>query len=327
MTTPADPGRHVPVGVVEDYLVQGTDGVLGVTGSPTGRLLIDPHHQTLAVQFPAGERAPNVVEFENLDFDVISDDKVVWHQLAVRLDDNLDEVYALLSAILDRVQLSGEPFADAVEEALNSLTGILAVRHSLTREKQVGLFGELCVLLALAESIGCDAAITSWRGPRAEEHDFGMPNDDVEVKTTLSERREHWISTATQLVPTGDRPLYLLSIQLTTAALDSGHTLPDLVASARSKLAAQATRLEVVLAQLGYRDHDSDLYHSHWTLRTTPAFYEVGPGFPAITQGILDEAVPSAERIKDLRYRIDLTGLPPSPALFAVGGVSRRMVP
>ena len=99
-----------------------------------------------------------MVEFENLEFDVISDNQVVWHQLAVRLDDNLDEVYALLCAILDRVQLSGEPFAEAVEEALDSLTGILAVRHSLIREKQVGLFGELCALLALADEIGCDAA-------------------------------------------------------------------------------------------------------------------------------------------------------------------------
>jgi hypothetical protein len=35
----------------------------------------------------------------------------------------------------------------------------------------------------------------------------------------------------------------------------------------------------------------------------------------------LDAAVPSAERIKDLRYRIDLTSLPPSAALFAVGGI------
>jgi hypothetical protein len=321
MTTPTDAGRHVPVGVIEEYLVGGTEGMLGVSGSPTGRLLIDPRHHLIAVQFLAGDRAPNVVEFENLDFEVITDDKGVWHQLAVRLDDNLDEVYALLCAILDRVQLTGEPFADAVDEALNSLTGILAVRHSLTREKQVGLFGELCVLLAVADETGCEAAVQSWRGPGREEHDFGMPLHDVEVKTTLGERREHWISTATQLAPTGGRPLYLLSIQLTTAAVDAGQTLPELVKSARSKLSSQVARFESVLAKVGYRDRDSDLYHSRWTLRTTPAFFEVGPQFPAITQGVLDAAVPSAERIKDLRYRIDLTSLPPSAALFAVGGI------
>ena len=56
MTTTADSSRHVPIGVIEDYLAQGFEGVLGVTGTPTGRLLINPQHQTLAVQFP-GDRA------------------------------------------------------------------------------------------------------------------------------------------------------------------------------------------------------------------------------------------------------------------------------
>jgi hypothetical protein len=321
VTTSADSSRHVPIGVIEDYLVQDLDGVIGVPGSPTGRLLIDPHHKTLAVQFPAGVRAPNVAELENLRFEVISDNNVVWHQIAIGLDDNLDEVYALLCAVLDRVQLSGEPFADAVEGALDSLTGILAVRHSLTREKQIGLFGELCVLLALTGSLGADDAMSAWRGPLGEEHDFGMSDADLEVKTTLSERREHWISTATQLVPTGGRPLYLVSIQLTAAAVDAGHTLPSLVSLTRSKLAAHVMQLDEVLARLAYRDRDSDLYHSRWALRTRPAFYEVGPHFPAVTQARLEAVVPAAERITDLRYRLDLTGLSPSPTLFAVDDV------
>ena len=80
-------------------------------------------------------------------------------------------------------------------------------------------------------------------------------------------------------------------------------------------------RLDAVLARLGYRDRDSDLYQSRWTLRTAPAFYGVNPDFPALTQGRLDAVVPSAERITDLRYRIDLTGLSSSPSLFAVDDV------
>jgi hypothetical protein len=308
----------VPVGLIEDYLVSGLDGVIGVAGSPAGRLVIDPHHGTLAVQFQAGDRAPDVVEFENLSFDVITDERGTWHQVAVRLDDNLDEVYALLCAVLDRVQLAGEAFAEAMEEALDSLTGILAVRHALTREKQVGLFGELWVLLALAERIGCGDAVSAWRGPLGEEHDFGLAALDLEVKTTLSERRAHWISTITQLVPTGDRPLYLLSVQLTGAAVNAGYTLPNLVALAREKLAVHVGRFDAALAHLAYRDRDSDLYHSRWTLRTTPTFYEVDSRFPAVTEERLDAVVPSAERITDLRYRLDLTGLAPSPSPFGV---------
>jgi hypothetical protein len=148
----------------------------------------------------------------------------------------------------------------------------------------------------------------AWRGPFGEEHDFGT-DVDLEVKTTLSERREHWISTTTQLMPTGDRSLYLVSIQLTAAALDVGWTLPALVEFARGRLGSEATRLDNVLKGLGYRDRDADLYRSRWALRTMPAFYEIDATFPAVTQERLDSCIPTAERIKELRYRVDLTNM------------------
>ena len=314
------PSRHVPIGVIEDYVVHGLEGVIGYAGTPTGRLQIDPQHQTLAIEFPAVGRAPNVVEYENLSFsEVVEGGDLVWHRLAIRLDDNLDEVYALLCAILDRVQLAGEPFADAVESARDSLSGIIAFRHCLTRERQVGLFGELLVLLALTESVGPRDAMYSWRGPLGEEHDFGIVMSDIEVKTTLGERREHWISSTTQLVQTGERPLYLISIQLTTGALDSGLSLPALIALARSRLALELPKLDSTLALSGFRDRDSDLYHSRWTLRKVPTFYEINSLFPAVTPERLDAIVPRAEHVIDVRYRLDLTGISQSPALFEFG--------
>ncbi len=42
-------------------------------------------------------------------------------------------------------------FADAVENAIESLTDIVALRRGLTQEQCVGLFGELVVLIALAD--------------------------------------------------------------------------------------------------------------------------------------------------------------------------------
>lgn len=312
----ADPHRHTPVAVVENYLSQGLDGVFGVEGSPPAQLRVDPHHQALAVQVTAGARAPDVVEFENLSFEVVVEGDEVWHKLSVTLDDNLEEVYAFLCTILDRVQLAGEPFAEAVEVALESLTGILAVRSALTREKQVGLFGELAVLLALADQFGGGTAMDCWRGPLGEEHDFGLLDTDIEVKTTLGERRQHWISSTNQLLPTTGRALSLLSIQLTAAAVEAGQTLPGLVSAARSRF--DEVRLNAVLARISYRDRDADLYHSRWTLRTTPAFYSVDALFPAITQARLDSVVPAAQRITDLRYRLDLTGLPLAEPLFTI---------
>ncbi len=316
-----EPRRHTPLPVIEGYLTDSIHGVLGVAGEPPGRAIIDPHHHTISIQFPVDGRAPDIVELQNVSFDLVHDDGVMWHQLSIRLDDNVDEVYALLCAILDRVQLSGETFACAVEEALTSLSGILTIRRGLTREKQAGLFGELLVVLALAGDIGAVRAAGAWRGPLAEEHDFGLAEFDLEVKTTLSEQRHHWISSVTQLVPTGIRPLYLASIQLTAAALGTGWSLPSLVADVRSAAAVGVARLDTVLGLIGYHERDADLYRSRWTLRTPPAFYLVDSAFPALTQDGLDAAVADSQRITDVRYRIDLAGIPASEMSLSFGSV------
>jgi hypothetical protein len=104
----------------------------------------------------------------------------------------------------------------------------------------------------------------------------------------------------------------LVSVQLTAAAVDAGATLPQLVEMVRARFADNGPRLNEIVTRLGYRDQDADLYRARWTLRTTPAFFEVTPDFPALTQDRLNSLVPSPERVLDVRYRIDLTGMPPS---------------
>jgi hypothetical protein len=309
----------VPLAVVEEYFKRGVDGSLTVDGAPLGRILIEPSNRRLAVEFPAGERAPDVVNLQNVSLDLIEDGGDMWQRVGIRVDDNVDEVYALVCALLDRVQLSSQPLADAVEEALASLEGILATRRAMTTEKQVGLFGELLALSALVEKFDAVTALTSWRGPLAEEHDFGLPSEDVEVKTTLGERRAHWISTSTQLQPTGVRPLYLLSIQLTSAAVDSGSSLPGLVERVRALLQPNGSALDGVLTRAGYHDSEAELYGIRWVLRSPPSFFLIDESFPALTQRAIDDVISQPERILDLRYRIDLTGLRPAAPLFIIG--------
>jgi hypothetical protein len=263
-----------------------------------------------------------VADFENLSYEAIPAGGSQWQQLNVRLADNIEEVYALVCAILDRVQLAGEEFGEAVESTIASLTGILAVRQGLSRERQIGLFGELLVLLTLTCNRGESAALGSWRGPLGEEHDFGLEEADVEVKTTLGERREHWIGSAQQLSRTGNRQLYLLSIQLTTAALARGWTLPGLVEVVRNKLQSVTAQVNAMLTSVGYRDRDADLYRSRWTLRTRPGFFEVDDQFPAITDERIGPLVNSYDRIREIRYRIDLTGIPLAVPLFGFDAVT-----
>lgn len=310
--------RHAGVAVIERYFEQGVEGVLGIPGAPPGEVVINPGRGALAVRCPAeGDRVPEVVRFQNVTFDVLDHGGDEWHQVSVLVEDQtLDEVYALLCSIIDRVQLGGESFANATDAALESLAGIVAVRRGLTVEKQVGLFGELLTLLSLTHHLGSGGAVDSWRGPGGEEHDFGFGDSDVEVKTTLSERRQHRISTATQLMPTGSRPLFLLSLQLTTAPQGSGWSLPELIGICSKSLTPDLPGFEDILARAGFRHKDEDLYRSKWILRSAPAFFLVDHSFPALTQQMLDSCVPMTERISEVSYRVDLTGLPKYEDVF-----------
>lgn len=321
MSAPAaDGGRHAPAAVVEAYQSQGVNGVLVVGGTPAARVEIAPQRRRLSllVQVQGEARGPDLLDRANLAYDVVHDAGHMWHRLDVAFGNNLAEVYPVLCAVADRVQLGGESFTDAVEAVLAGLGDILAGRGGLPHEKQVGLFGELVVLLSLAAHRTPAEAAAAWRGPDREEHDFGLPGADVEVKTTMSEHRRHWIGAPTQLVPTPGRDLHLLSLQITAAGAGPGATLTELVGAAQALPGAPAGTLDAGLASAGWHARHADLYRSRWTLRTAAEFHLVDDAFPAVTPDRLSGAVPSPERLVEFRYRVDLDGLVPAAALFPV---------
>lgn len=309
--------RHVDLGIVEGYFEERLDGVLSVEGEPPARLVIAASDSELALRLPASETAPDITAFSNIRLDFIDDEGVSWHQMSVRVEDNLGAVYAALCGIIDRVQLSNTPLSVAVDEVLDSLAEILARRRGLSEDQQLGLAGELLTFLALADTEGFAFALEAWMGPLGEEHDFALPASDIEVKVTLGERRQHWISSVTQLVPTPGRHLYLLSFQLTPAGAGSGWSLPTLVELAHNADKGQASNVDIRLDGMGYRSTDSDLYIARWTFRSKPQFFAVDDAFPAISPDVLTKSAPSSNRIVDVRYRIDLTGLPTSDPLFS----------
>lgn len=314
MTDSAD--RHVDVAAIEKYFDDGLDGVLAVEGHPPARLVISAAHDELAIRVPATQDVPDVTAFSNIRLDLLDEEGATWHQLSVRVDGNLAEVYSTLRGVLDRVQISKIPLSAAVASALDSLAEILSKRRGLSKDQQLGLAGELLAFAALANAQDVSAALEAWMGPLGEEHDFALPNGDVEVKVTLSERRHHWISSLSQLVPTLGRKLYVLSIQLTPAGAGTGWSLPALAEHARTLNDSQASAVESRINEMGYRTSDSDLYVDRWTLRSAPQFFLVDENFPVISQDALSQVVPSSTRIVDIRYRVDLSGLPPSKPLF-----------
>ena len=181
--------------------------------------------------------------------------------------------------------------------------------------------GELMVVESLLDRAGADDVLNWWVGPQSEQHDFALPAVDLEVKTTLSERRRHVISGTEQLRPNPARPLWLVSIQLTRTGSGAGRSLAGIVTDLKERLHGDS-RFHAALGGLGWADEDAELYDQRYLPRDAPLAYVVDETFPAVTEERLRAVVPHADLISDLTYRVDLTdrtpgdpGLPLTPFL------------
>ncbi|PLC10917.1 hypothetical protein AUQ48_16565 [Kocuria flava] len=218
------------------------------------------------------------------------------------------EAYGMVLSVVDGMR-SGQNFADAADSALRHLRMLLKARRRLSEQQQIGLLGELLVLQGLVERIGAGAALDSWLGPLAEEHDFVFATYDVEVKTTVSERRVHMISGDTQLQASPGRPLWLISLQLTRAGTRSGVTLSDQITRVRSLLDTGRPDFDDHLENLGWLDIDDPLYDERFLWRAEPLAYLVDDDFPAVTHERLAATVPRIDLITRLSYAVDVTDL------------------
>lgn len=306
--------RHLDPETVEDYFRLGARSAFPLHDNPAARLVIDPARNELQLLTPAGGSEPDVTAYERIKLRRVRPDGMTtdWYELSVDASDMHYEAYVLIESVVDQMR-SGASFRHAVSESLESLKDLLASRKRLTEEKVVGMLGELLVLQRIIEQDGEDAAIAAWLGPLAEEHDFGLPGYDAEVKTTKSEGRVHVIGSETQLAASPGRPLYLISVQVTRAgAAASAFTLPALIAQVRTRLRRSRRTFDSALEGLGWRDGDSDLYRTRFELRSTPRGYLVDSEFPAITPALLDSVVPQRSHVVGITYRIDVTHLPPA---------------
>lgn len=329
MTRPLPSDRHLRAEGIREYLAAAVPALVPVAGQPKCFLVIDPALQRVAIRVPwsAGE-LPDLSNYRHFFAETVVRDGSRWCEFGATGGDVLIDAYPVICAVADRVQQGADPFATAVRAVLDSYHELLRSLGRLSEREEVGLFGELLVLDRLIDGLGAPVAISAWRGAISEEHDFGLPDDDVEAKTTTDEVRRHWVGTATQLEPTVERPLWLLSLQLTSAGA-GGLTLPEVIASLRLKIVDGTLRtvFEDRLARVRWRDDQSVLYSRHFRLRSEPVAFRVGETFPAITPPKLTAAGVPVQRIASLSYLLDLTGLPtqtPPPALAPVttGGTS-----
>lgn len=304
--------RHLDRAGLSEYLAAGAHAALKIVGSPVLYLVVDPPGHTLRLRAPhAQNKLPDVGAYRNLSAEIIHWNDAQWCQLSISGPIILD-AYPVLLSIADRIQKSGAEFAAATRASLDAFREILAAGRGLSEEAETGLFGEVLILRHFLKTLPEQSAIDAWRGHGSEEHDFGLSDFDLEVKTTTSESRRHWINSLTQLRPTLARPLFLVSLQVTGAGVD-GLRLADLIEQTEA-ITPEPLRgaLRAKLSEAGWQEAISPTHARRFRLRTNPAVYAVAGDFPVLTPETLKTA---SNAIVQVRYMIDLSHVAPASPL------------
>jgi hypothetical protein len=307
--------RHLSADSFAEYLALGVPIEHPIEGTPRVVLFIDPDNRRIGLRGTARSNETSArTRLEHLGMRFVHHDGERMIEVTVEHPSLFADAYPVLCGIADRAQLEGMPLSSALLETLRRLGHLIRAEDALAREVEIGLLGELSLLTGLAATATPEVALQAWRGG-TEEHDFGLHQVDVEVKTTTAEDRVHRISSLTQLQPTGDRPLWLLSIQVTPAG-DGGITAAELVRRARVMMPTAALRddFDTRAHAAGWRHRYADAPLQRWRLRTDPALFAVTAYFPRLTRTQLRDAGVDLDVISDVRYRVNLSARHPDRA-------------
>lgn len=301
--------RHPAAAEIQKQVDGGLPVALGVPGIPECQIRVFPTDRVVEILVRGDLTKPSVDKLARLRSSTRTLEGDEWGSLTIEWAQSPIEAYLFACAVTDRVQLQRDPLATAVDIVLREMRDIFRLQDALPREAEIGLFGELIVLLSLPSNRSLSALIDAWQGAQSEEHDFTLSDVDLEVKTTSAEERTHVISSLWQLEPVPGRQLRLVSIQVTPKTGQSSLTLPELVEIVLTRAGSRGSDLVEKLERVGYLIQDQDLYRTAWALRDSILEFVVDASFPKLTPSELQTLTVGANFISDVRYRIKLSGI------------------
>ena len=178
------------------------------------------------------------------------------------------------------------------------ITSIIKLQNLFTNnggplgpEARVGLFAELEVLKDwLIRTVGPEAAIKAWTGPKAAPQDFQAEGCAIEVKATRSSLPQRIkISSERQLETRNLNRLFLVRFSVDEKPTQ-GVTLPQSVAKLRAQLGSTPLVLlefNNLLMRVGYHDHHGPHYLGEEYAIRERFVYDVKEGFPRIIESQL----------------------------------------
>jgi len=168
----------------------------------------------------------------------------------------------------------------------------------LSDEELVGLFAELHFLRSeIIPIVDPASGIRAWRGPHREPQDFRFRAVAIEVKASAARSPSGFqVANLDQLDP-GHRGLLLVYHVIVDANSSSGETLPAMIASIRSSLAAAdagaAADFDASLLEGGYLDIHSESYQQSFSVRQV-RWFKVAGAFPRLTRNSVAQGVSEA---------------------------------
>jgi hypothetical protein len=195
-------------------------------------------------------------------------------------------------------------------------------RQAMSKPAQVGLIGELLILLRVMVPALGPQAVFHWSGPRRERHDFIRGSIHLEVKTTRGSRHEHEISRLDQLWAPAGRRLLLASIQI-EESVGGSETLADLIDELVQTFRVDSAASDDFLTKLVQVDWDDEMRRSGELLRfhfRDAVLYEVDETFPRLPDGFTPPA-----GVIGIRYTISLANLPPLDASDVIDAFSSEL--
>jgi hypothetical protein len=181
----------------------------------------------------------------------------------------------------------------------------------LSKEKQLGLFGELWFLNRwLVPALGVQAAVTMWRGPAGARNDFEAPGLAIEVKTTGRVDGAHVIHGLDQLLEPPGGKLMLFSLLVRDEASGT-ESLPAQVAEARGLIAkdyALQSRFDALIYAAGYDDHLAVEYAKLVLRIRDTGLYRVAEGFPRLVPASFVSGVPVGVGAVEYQLHLDAAG-------------------
>jgi hypothetical protein len=184
------------------------------------------------------------------------------------------------------------------------------ITDELSREKQLGLYGEMFFLKnVLMKKIGIQRAMSSWKGYDGERHDFEIPSISFEVKATETKAPFRIkISNEKQLEIGKLKYLYLVVYNIVSSESNIGD-LPLIVNSIINSLKQHPillTEFKKNIMRVGYDFSSENKYNRSYTiLNLKNENYNITDKFPTILTSDINK-LKSTKAILDVKYSINM---------------------